>query len=45
MPAPADCPDEVYGIMDQCWQYEPDERPVFNSILEMLTQAEKKIKN
>lgn len=44
MPPPADCPDEVYGVMQQCWQYDPEERPDFSTILDMLTKADKMIK-
>ncbi len=39
MPAPADCPMEVYNVMQQCWQFDPKERPNFSLILEMLTTA------
>jgi len=45
MPSPADCPQEVYSIMLQCWQYDPEERPDFASIFKMLTEASEKIKN
>ena len=45
MPAPADCPTEVYGVMQQCWQYDPEERPDFSTILDMLQQAEQRVKN
>lgn len=45
MPPPADCPQEVYGIMQQCWQYDPEERPDFATIVEMLTKAAEKIDN
>ena len=45
MPPPADCPQEVYGIMQQCWQYDPEERPDFATIVEMLTKAGGKIDN
>ncbi|KAJ8024538.1 Tyrosine-protein kinase ABL2 [Holothuria leucospilota] len=29
---PEGCPNEVYDIMCQCWQYEPSHRPTFESI-------------
>ena len=45
MPAPTDCPDEVYGVMQQCWQYDPEERPDFAGILEMLSKTVDKIKS
>ena len=44
MPAPADCPTEVYGVMQQCWQYDPEERPDFATILNMLQQAEQRVR-
>ena len=43
MEIPVDCPQQVYGIMRQCWQYQPEERPDFAMLLEMLTQAEQNI--
>lgn len=45
MPPPADCPQEVYGIMLQCWQYDPEERPDFQTVLSMLEQGYEKITN
>ncbi|KAA0722868.1 Tyrosine-protein kinase [Triplophysa tibetana] len=29
MPAPNNCPDEIYALMCQCWQYDPRKRPSF----------------
>ena len=31
--------------MQQCWQYDPEERPDFKTVLDMLQQAHEKIKN
>lgn len=28
-PTKCDCPDEVYGIMRDCWHQDPDKRPTF----------------
>ena len=39
MGPPADCPSDVHAVMNQCWQYEPEERPSFAQILEMLNKA------
>ena len=39
MSAPADCPQAVYGVMQQCWQYDPEERPDFATIHTMLKSA------
>uniref|UniRef100_A0A9J7ZF54 Tyrosine-protein kinase n=2 Tax=Cyprinus carpio TaxID=7962 RepID=A0A9J7ZF54_CYPCA len=32
MPAPTNCPDEIYALMRQCWQYEPKNRPSFRKL-------------
>ncbi|XP_060867513.1 tyrosine-protein kinase Fer isoform X3 [Metopolophium dirhodum] len=32
MPAPEGTPDEVYRLMLQCWQYQPENRPHFDRI-------------
>uniref|UniRef100_A0A672QVH1 Tyrosine-protein kinase n=1 Tax=Sinocyclocheilus grahami TaxID=75366 RepID=A0A672QVH1_SINGR len=29
MPAPNNCPGEIYALMCQCWQYDPRKRPSF----------------
>ncbi|XP_051577816.1 tyrosine-protein kinase Fes/Fps-like isoform X2 [Myxocyprinus asiaticus] len=29
MPAPNNCPDEIYALMCHCWQYDPRKRPSF----------------
>nr|XP_027782059.1 leukocyte tyrosine kinase receptor isoform X1 [Marmota flaviventris] len=36
MDPPQGCPGPVYRIMTQCWQYQPELRPNFASILERL---------
>jgi len=33
---PAGCPDPIYGIMMQCWQSSPDDRPSFSTIAERI---------
>ncbi len=33
---PKDCPDELYGLMHQCWQHNPQDRPSFAEIDETL---------
>ncbi|XP_037919299.1 protein sevenless isoform X2 [Hermetia illucens] len=33
---PADCPDELYQLMLECWSYSPDKRPAFSYCLEVL---------
>uniref|UniRef100_A0A671Q522 Tyrosine-protein kinase n=1 Tax=Sinocyclocheilus anshuiensis TaxID=1608454 RepID=A0A671Q522_9TELE len=32
MPAPNNCPGEIYALMCQCWQYEPRNRPSFRKL-------------
>lgn len=32
MPAPNSCPDEIYALMCQCWQYDPRKRPSFRKL-------------
>jgi hypothetical protein len=39
MGPPADCPSDVHAVMNQCWQYEPEERPNFSQVLDMLNGA------
>ncbi|XP_076464986.1 tyrosine-protein kinase CSK-like [Babylonia areolata] len=36
MPAPADCPPEVYSLMLQAWELEPGNRPTFEKMLTSL---------
>ncbi|XP_037073486.1 ALK tyrosine kinase receptor-like [Pollicipes pollicipes] len=34
--SPPNCPRPVYGVMCQCWQRVPEERPSFTTVLERL---------
>lgn len=36
LPCPRDCPREVYLLMEQCWDFNPGQRPSFQSIAEVL---------
>lgn len=36
MPRPAGCPEALYGIMLLCWKANPEERPTFTELREML---------
>ncbi|KAG9474644.1 hypothetical protein GDO78_004771 [Eleutherodactylus coqui] len=36
MPCPANCPQEFYGIMLQCWQQNPEQRPTFEYLQGIL---------
>lgn len=32
IPQPENCPQELYNIMLQCWNVEPQERPTFETL-------------
>ncbi|XP_031424894.1 tyrosine-protein kinase Fes/Fps [Clupea harengus] len=32
LPAPSNCPPEIFTLMSQCWQYDPRRRPSFTKI-------------
>uniref|UniRef100_A0A673H5D4 Tyrosine-protein kinase n=1 Tax=Sinocyclocheilus rhinocerous TaxID=307959 RepID=A0A673H5D4_9TELE len=34
LPCPRDCPREVYLLMEQCWDFNPGQRPSFNSLVQ-----------
>ncbi|XP_015113132.1 tyrosine-protein kinase Fer isoform X2 [Diachasma alloeum] len=36
LPAPDNTPDEVYKLMLRCWDYEPDKRPHFEQIYNII---------
>ncbi|CAL8243222.1 unnamed protein product [Lota lota] len=38
MPAPSDCPPEVYKLMQSCWRTEPRTRPSFRKLKEELAE-------
>ncbi|KAF5892423.1 tyrosine-protein kinase Fer isoform X2 [Clarias magur] len=42
MLCPQKCPDEVYKIMQRCWDYKPENRPKFAEILRELSSVRKK---
>ena len=39
IPKPADCPDDVYKLMVQCWAMEPDMRPRFSEMATSLAST------
>lgn len=36
MPKPEDCPDGLYGIMQHCWNENPEARPTFEYLKNVL---------
>uniref|UniRef100_A0AAQ4P7V1 Tyrosine-protein kinase n=1 Tax=Gasterosteus aculeatus aculeatus TaxID=481459 RepID=A0AAQ4P7V1_GASAC len=36
------CPDDVYKVMQRCWQYNPEERPKFSDLQRDLAAIKKK---
>uniref|UniRef100_A0A3B5QNY1 Tyrosine-protein kinase n=1 Tax=Xiphophorus maculatus TaxID=8083 RepID=A0A3B5QNY1_XIPMA len=36
MPAPENCPDELYDIMKECWTERPEDRPTFDYLKHLL---------
>lgn len=37
MPQGKDCPDRLYAVMRKCWEWKPEDRPTFESLLEEFT--------
>ncbi|KAG6450497.1 tyrosine-protein kinase Shark isoform X2 [Manduca sexta] len=35
---PEDCPDEIYKVMLDCWEYIPDLRPTFGQLVDVFSQ-------
>uniref|UniRef100_A0A672LID1 Tyrosine-protein kinase n=1 Tax=Sinocyclocheilus grahami TaxID=75366 RepID=A0A672LID1_SINGR len=44
LPCPRDCPHEVYLLMEQCWDFNPGQRPSFNSLAESLKDTRRTYK-
>ncbi|XP_077944679.1 tyrosine-protein kinase Fer isoform X1 [Gasterosteus aculeatus] len=42
MSCPQRCPDDVYKVMQRCWQYNPEERPKFSDLQRDLAAIKKK---
>lgn len=42
MVCPQRCPDDVYKVMQRCWQYNPEERPKFSELQRDLAAIKKK---
>ncbi|XP_051906583.1 tyrosine-protein kinase Fer isoform X1 [Hippocampus zosterae] len=42
MACPQRCPDDVYKVMQRCWQYSPEERPKFAELQRDLAAIKKK---
>ncbi|KAM9367801.1 tyrosine-protein kinase Fer isoform 1-T1 [Phaethornis superciliosus] len=43
MSAPQKCPEEIYKIMQRCWDYNPENRPKFSEIQKELSSVKKKV--
>ncbi|KAL0992890.1 hypothetical protein UPYG_G00100610 [Umbra pygmaea] len=41
LPCPRDCPHEVHMLMQQCWDFDPDRRPSFKSLIESIEAIRK----
>lgn len=39
---PEQCPEEVYQLMQRCWEYDPHKRPSFSTIHQDLIAIRKK---
>lgn len=35
---PDDCPDEIYQVMMDCWQYNPALRPTFTKLVDVFSR-------
>ncbi|CAH1707420.1 unnamed protein product [Aphis gossypii] len=44
MPAPEGTPEEIYRLMLQCWQYQPENRPHFDSIYATMESLVKSLR-
>ncbi|MEJ1288616.1 hypothetical protein NN561_019649 [Cricetulus griseus] len=42
LPCPELCPDAVFRLMEQCWAYEPGQRPSFSTIFQELQSIRKR---
>ncbi|XP_071435995.1 tyrosine-protein kinase Fer isoform X2 [Pithys albifrons albifrons] len=43
MSAPQKCPEEIYKVMQRCWDYKPENRPKFSEIQKELSSIKKKV--
>ncbi|KAM8793430.1 tyrosine-protein kinase Fer-like [Eudromia elegans] len=43
MSSPQKCPEEIYKIMQRCWDYKPENRPKFSEIQKELSSLKKKV--
>ena len=46
LPKPDDCPEKLYDLMLRCWNFNPELRPSFKEVLEVvesMTSKQKKI--
>jgi hypothetical protein len=38
MKCPENCPNEIYELMNSCWNKEPEKRPSFKQIFQTIEQ-------
>lgn len=42
MSAPQHCPEDIFTLMMQCWDYKPENRPKFSELQKELTAIKRK---
>ncbi|XP_034047346.1 tyrosine-protein kinase Fer [Thalassophryne amazonica] len=42
MTCPQRCPDDIYKVMQRCWEYKPEDRPKFSELQRDLAAVKKK---
>ncbi len=38
MPKPEECVDEIYAMVMECWEHEPENRPTFAELVEFFSK-------
>ena len=44
LPCPADCPEEIYQVMQSCWHENPEQRPSFSELAAKIEELITKYK-
>lgn len=37
---PSECPKDIVNILEKCWQNEPENRPTFSELVDLMTSAD-----